>query len=290
MRSRTIAIAILLAMSLGIASCSTGAHGSGHLAGVASPAASAPGLPTAGPTGTEAAQGAGGTPTKASGNGSGGSTSPKPKPGAPKITGTIDPIAGYSGTNCPYTTVATGTVSVDHGPISLRVVWSPNYEIRLRSVLLLDFPGKGPQSAKVSFTLRPPPDDANVSVALDVNEATTVIPLATAGFTLTCKAAVSRPTVSEARGACPYAAVWTSTITMSYAVDNVTYEWDASNAGKIGGGTLDFAKPGSKTLSSPPVTVLTKKVGTDFVVSLKVTSPAGGSNGSAARCTSIPAQ
>ena len=43
MRSRVIAIAILLATSLGIASCSTGAHGSGHLAGVASPVLSATG-------------------------------------------------------------------------------------------------------------------------------------------------------------------------------------------------------------------------------------------------------
>jgi hypothetical protein len=287
MRSRVIVIAILLATSLCIASCSTRAHGSGHLAGVGSPVLSAPGLPTAGSSTAEATEGASGMPTKTSGNGSGGSS---PKLGPPKITGAIDPIAGYSGTNCPYTPVATGTVSVDHGPITLRVAWNPNYVIRLRSVLLLDFPGKGPQSAKISFTLQPPPDDANVSVTLQVDDPTTVIPLATAAFTMTCKAAVSRPTVSESRGACPYTAVWTSTITMSYADHNVTYEWDASNAGKVGSGTLDFDKPGSKTVMSPPINVLTHKVGTDFVVDLKVTSPNGGFNGSAARCTSIPAQ
>ena len=183
-----------------------------------------------------------------------------------------------------------GNGVVDHGPISLRVAWSPNYVIRLRSELLLDFPGKGPQSAKVSFTLQPPPDDANVSVTLQVDDPTTAIPLATAGFTMTCRAAVSRPTVSESKGACPYSAVWTSTITMSYVDHNVTYEWDASNAGKVGSGTLDFDRPGSKTVMSPPINVLTHKVGTDFVVDLKVTSPNGGFNGSAARCTSIPAQ
>jgi hypothetical protein len=127
-----------------------------------------------------------------------------------------------------------------------------------------------------------------VSVALPVDDATTVVPLATAGFTMTCKAGVSRPIVSESKGARPYTAVWTSTITMSYADHNVTYEWDASNAGKVGSGTLGFDKPGSKTIMSPPMNVLTHKVGTDFVVDLKVTRPNGGFNGSAARCTSIP--
>jgi hypothetical protein len=288
MWSRRFAIAILLAASLSVASCSSGAGGSGHLVGAASPALSAPALPTAGPSTTEPTFGASPTPTKTTGNASGGSTSQKPKPGAPKVTGVIDPMASYSGTNCPYTAAATGTISVDHGPISLRIAWNPNYVNLFDAEVLINFPGKGPQSAKVGYTLQPPPDDTNVSVTLQVNDATKVIPLATAGFTMTCKAAVSRPTVTKSSGACPYTALWTSTITMSYADPNVTYEWDASNMGKVASGTLDFAKPGAKTLTSPPISVRTNKLGTDFVVTLRVTSPDGGFNGSAARCTSIP--
>ncbi|HEY7174203.1 MAG TPA: hypothetical protein VH442_04740 [Micromonosporaceae bacterium] len=287
MRNRFVAVAVVAAVAcLGAASCSTHVRATGHLAAVGSPAVSASPAPTGSPSGSPTT-GAGGSPTQHGGGGPGGGSTATTKPGAPKVTGTIDALADYSGTNCPYSTVATGTVSVDHGPISLKVGWDPNYVVLLVPVEQLNFPGRGPQSAKVSFTLQPPPDDTNVTVTLQIDGATQTVPLATAGFTMTCKAQVSRPTASQTSGSCPYLAVWTGTITMSYADPNVTYEWDASNIGKIGGGTLDFTQPGSKMVSSPDVKVLTHAVGTDFVVTLKVTSPAGGSNGSAARCTSI---
>jgi hypothetical protein len=283
MRRTYLAVVMLVVAGVGAAACSSTKSGSGALV-AASPNTSA-GLPTAPPTATPtpvvgATQGQTAAPHK-----SGTSTNSGP----PKVTLALKPIADYSGTNCPYHATATVTVSVDKGPIDLRGHWNPNYRLQLEAVELIPFHGTGPQSTTLTFGIDPPPDDLNVSVGFVVDEPTSSATSATTTFTMACGAKASDVTVNagdSTKAQCPYSTSFHGTISSTVALANVTYEWRASGkSDPVKTGTLTFTKAGSVTVDSPSVTVMTKSILNDFVVSLVVTSPGGTRATAAAKCT-----
>jgi hypothetical protein len=277
-----LALVLCLVTCLGIAACSnkpTGGQG-----GIAAVTASTPPV--------ETSTGPSGLPGPSSSESGSGSTS-KPShtsttKGPPVITISVDPAASpvVVTDRCPASGTLTGNISVDKGPIDLIYAWRtqrglPFAESDLR------FPGKGPQSARVSVSY---PDQ--IGYHTDIFFLLYIVgPVGSPQsnpiqVNMTCGGRPSTPLPAMTHKQCPYTTYFTATITAVYTPQDVTYDWKEKDGTIAPGGTLHFAKgDGPKTVTSPDVTIMTKNLLSRSPITLRVTSIGGGAVTGGATCS-----
>lgn len=279
-RSARIAIAIGLVGCLAAAGCgSKTANGAGHVGAIA---VSAPAQITSSP----AASPGGAGPTGGAGSATGGATSGAPtsgQNGAPRVTLVVDAIkpAVVATDKCPYLYTLRATVSVDKGPIDLKYAVS---RVNTGAVAQpIHFGGTGPQSKVLTFTLDDIGYDEDLGRAvLILDKSGKEILRRATTFHLTCGARPADIAPLDPPKSCPYNTAFTATLTAAVP-EHATYEWHLGDGTVVKGEMDVFGSNVATSIAIPDVHVTPGLTGT-YHLTLKVTSPGGGTVTGSVQC------
>ncbi len=271
MRTQRTVLVLLIATVAGLTACGPGkgatVSGKGGFTEaypVVTPQPTSTPLPTSTPSPTGAPTLIRGLPT---GTPTTPSASPPPANGV-KVTVTVNQQSSPALLDCPPTYHVTGKITVSKGPVDLVYFWNPHtglYRGFPPPKYTLHFGGSGKQTKQLSIDAMP---ESAYGASLYEQLVVVGYPYDMAHdsttWTENCGATASTPTVDRTNQACPYAATFSSTVSVPAGPQPVAVQWHFSDGSTSDVQAMTFSGTGpdshvvtvTKTVSGSPTTIL----------------------------------